>query len=40
VRVDKKTQLPYLNYEIIMNRQVAVVQPEFKGDKFNFVITD
>ena len=39
LRRDKETGLLYTSYEIIKNRQVAVVQPEFKGNKFNFVVT-
>jgi hypothetical protein len=39
MRIDKETELPYTNYEIIKNRQVAVVQPEFKGNKFSFIVT-
>lgn len=27
------------NYEILKNKYVAVIQPEFKGNKMNFVVT-
>lgn len=30
---------PRGNYEILKNNKIAVVQPEFKGNKFNFIIT-
>jgi len=39
LRRDKESGVSYTSYEIIRNRQVAVVQPEFKGNKFSFVVT-